>query len=175
MKLSHTRRLLLLGAAVAAIAGVASLLACPFPDALEDSLEQHWAVDGLLTGGAPGSSVAGETTEASGTWSAPFPDYAVPGVECEGLGGALAGILGAAGTFAVLFLLVYLLGRNSAAPSPSATLASICRCRSVRAAESEPDARCDRAGRTRRGPSHVAVSQRPGNAAGGPRRRPRHG
>jgi len=160
---------------VLVVAGILSFFAYPFPDALEDSLEQHRAADGMPAGSDPSPSPTGETTEATGTWNAPFPDYAVPGVENEGLGGALAGILGAAGTFVVLLLLLSLLSRNSAAPSPFAILASICRCRSIRAAESEPDARRDRAGRMRRGPSHVAVSPRPSNTAGGPRRRPGHG
>ncbi len=113
MKLATPRRLILPGLAVAVIAGLLSLLAYPFPDALEDSLESHRPETKAAEEAGPRPS-----SEGSEGWSAPLPDYSVPGVKSEGLGGALAGILGATGTFLALLLLLHVLkGRGRRGPN----------------------------------------------------------
>jgi len=112
MKLSHTQRLLVLGTVVLVIAGLISLLAYPFPDALEDSLEQHRATADTPSGAEQTASAEGVTGESAGTWDAPLPDYTLPGVASEGASGAIAGVMGATVTFLALIGLLYLLKRR---------------------------------------------------------------
>ena len=97
----RSRPMWILFAITAAIAGVLSYFACSRPDALEHSLSNY------RNGSVDAAPKAPEQSAAAAT--APLPGYTVPSVTHPFASNAVAGIIGAAATFAVLVALVWIL------------------------------------------------------------------
>ena len=93
------RRIILFGLLIAAaIALFLSPFASQFPDGLEKVAEDK----GFLHKG-----------EEKEIFSAPIPDYTVPGVKHEGMATSLAGLIGTLVVFAAAYGLGYLLRRGA--------------------------------------------------------------
>ncbi len=100
------RRFLLLGVLLSLVlAGVVSFYASGHPDGLEFVAER--------LGFAP-------TTPANDPAS-PLADYAVKGIDNEGVAGGLAGVIGVLATGAIAFALMWVLRRRPATAIPGAT------------------------------------------------------
>lgn len=90
------------------VALVLAVFASPFASSSPDGLEKVAEDKGFL-----------ESAEGGETWTAsPLPDYALPGVEAEGVSTGAAGLIGTAGIFAAGFGIIKLISlRRKAQPS----------------------------------------------------------